>query len=274
MKGICSKLGDETPNATRAKEEPMTDLESFVNSLDEYLDVASIRDYAPIGLQVEGGKEVGKVVTGVSACMELFKRARDKGADTILVHHGMFWDSDPRVVRGSLKERLKFLLENEITLIAYHLPLDRHPEVGNNIQLIKRLGLTDPQPFGEYKGKTISYMAGPAAPEPVSDFMARVREVVNPEARIHAFGPDTIGKVAVCTGGAPELVREAALRKADLYLTGEDSEWIYHLSREEGIHYVAAGHHATEKFGLFALGDHIREKFGLDVEFVDIYNPI
>jgi len=252
----------------------MVTLDDLVAFADGFLDVESISDYCPKGLQVEGRREINRIVTGVSACMELFVEADARGADAILVHHGMFWDSDQKVVRGSLKGRLKFLLDKDISLIAYHLPLDRHPEVGNNIEIIKRLGLVDEKPFGGYRGKTISYMASVPVVTPVGDFIKSVRDLINPDLRHYPFGPDKIQTVAVCSGGAPELAREAIARNVDLFLTGEDSEWVYHLSKEEGLHYVAAGHHATERFGPIALGETIEREFDVEVVFVDIPNPI
>ncbi|MBI4666912.1 MAG: Nif3-like dinuclear metal center hexameric protein [Nitrospinae bacterium] len=252
----------------------MADLHEITSYLDEYLEAKSINDYGPQGLQVEGGAEVKKIATGVSACMELFQLACEWGAGAILVHHGMFWDSEPRVVKGSLKERLKFLLENRISLIGYHLPLDRHPEVGNNIQLVKRLGLGGEEPFGLYKGKTIGYLARTGKTQSVAEFMDTVKREINRDARIHAFGPGSIGRVAICSGGGQDTLREAIARKADALLTGEESEWVYHLAREEGIHYIAAGHHATERFGVMALGDAVAKKFGVEVKFIDVFNPI
>ncbi|MBI5816321.1 MAG: Nif3-like dinuclear metal center hexameric protein [Nitrospinae bacterium] len=252
----------------------MASLHEIIAFTDSYLDTGSIKDYCPQGLQAEGRGEVGKIVSGVSACAALFGEAVKRKADAVLVHHGMFWDSEPRVLKGSLKERVKLLLENDLSLIAYHLPLDRHPVSGNNIQLVKRLGLVDAEPFGDYHGKSIGYAAKTAAPVKIAAFMETVKEKINPAARFHAFGPGEIKSVAICSGAAPELVREAIERRADMFITGEEPEWIYHLAREEKIHYVAAGHHATERFGVMALGEVISEKFGVPVEFVDIPNPI
>ena len=240
----------------------------------EYLDVAAIKDSCPNGLQVEGKREVRRIVTGVSACMELFEAAGARGADAVIVHHGLFWDSGERTLRGSMRDRVKFLLQNDISLLAYHLPLDRHPEVGNNAQLARALGLAAPAPFGDYGGKPIGYAGSMAQPVPVEDFMETVKRAINPEARLHPFGPAMVRKVAVCSGGCQSLLYQAIKDGADLFLTGEDSEWIYHLSREEKIHYVAAGHHATERFGPRALGEWVARTCGVPVEFVDIPNPL
>ncbi|MGK7345712.1 MAG: Nif3-like dinuclear metal center hexameric protein [Candidatus Nitrospinota bacterium M3_3B_026] len=252
----------------------MAELERIVSYLDDYLGVERIKDYLPKGLQVEGRGAVERIVTGVSACAALFEEAAARGADAVIVHHGLFWDSEPRDVRGSRKTRLKLLLEKDMSLLAYHLPLDRHPEVGNNIQLVRALGLVDPEPFGDYKGESISCMARTEGRVSIGGLVETVKEKINPDLRHYAFGPGDVELVAVCSGGAPELVREAAWRGADVYLTGEEAEWVYHFSREEGIHYIAAGHHATERLGIIALGRLVEEEFGVDVQFVDIHNPI
>jgi dinuclear metal center YbgI/SA1388 family protein len=249
-------------------------LHELIGFIDNYLDIGDIDDASPKGLQVEGGEEVTKIVSGVSACAELFKEAAARRANVVMVHHGMFWDTDPKIVRGSLKQRLKILLDNDISLLGYHLALDRHPEVGNNIQIVERLDLVEPEPFADYNGKTISFIAKTKDPVPVADFIEMIADRINPDLRHYSFGPDKINSVAILSGGAPRHVREAVDRGADLYLTGEDTESIYHLSKEEGIHYVAAGHHATERFGVIALGELLERKFDIEVEFVDVPNPI
>ncbi|VAX17014.1 GTP cyclohydrolase 1 type 2 homolog YbgI [hydrothermal vent metagenome] len=252
----------------------MADLYEIVSYANELLETDRIKDYCPNGLQVEGKKDVRRIVTGVSACMELFEEAARRNANAILVHHGMFWDSDPKPVRGSLKARIKYLLENDLSLIGYHLPLDRHPEVGNNIELVKKLGLIDPEPFGMYGAQSISYIARTKEPTPVGAFIKTVSQVTGRKPRSHLFGPELINMVSICSGGAPGLLREAIDRQADMFVTGEEAEWIYHLSKEERIHYVAAGHHATERLGVMALGKRIEEKFGIEVLFVEVANPI
>lgn len=243
--------------------------------MDRLLDTGSISDYCPNGLQVEGTAEVSRVVCGVSACMPLFERAVEEQAQLVLVHHGMFWDGESRVVKGSLKKRLAFLLDNGLSLAGYHLPLDRHPEVGNNAQLFEKLGLTDRRDFGRYKGQTIACMGSLPQPLPFDDFLSSLSKVLGKDDLFHLpFGPSTVRTVALCSGGAPDLVREAVEVKADVYLTGEASEYVYHLAREEGIHYIGAGHHATERFGVMALGERLANEFNVECEFVDIPNPI
>jgi dinuclear metal center YbgI/SA1388 family protein len=253
----------------------MASLRGIVDFLDEYLGVGTVSDYCPQGLQVEGVEQVDRAATGVSACMELFRSARDWGANAVIVHHGMFWDSESRVIRGSLKERVKFLLDNGISLIGYHLPLDRHPEVGNNIQIVRKLGLVAEEAFGAYKGVTLGYMAKtPGEGESASAFFEKVRGALNPSARVYPFGPAQARVIAVCSGGGQDTLREAIAKKADVFVTGEDTEWIYHLCKEELISYVAAGHHATERFGVMALADMVTARLGVETKFFDIPNPI
>jgi len=252
----------------------MADRDDIIRHLDTYLAVDAIDDYCPKGLQVAGAETVTRVVCGVSACMPLFERAVAADAQMVLVHHGMFWDNESRVVQGSLKDRLKFLLANDLSLVAYHLPLDCHPQIGNNACIADRLGLVDRTDFGRYRGRYIALMGNLPAPMAFDDFLTQVNRVFGGDAFHLPFGPGTVRTVALCSGGAPELVREAVARRADVYLTGEATEYVYHLSREERIHYVAAGHHRTEMFGIQALGDHLEQKFGVGSQFVDIHNPI
>lgn len=249
-------------------------LDTIIKYLDDYLDTSRFKDYAPVGLQVMGQKDVQKIVTGVSACVELFERAVEEKADAVMVHHGMFFDGEPKVIKGGLKTRLRILLENDISLLGYHLVLDAHDEVGNNAILLQKLGLTQSEPFGDYGGKPIGKMGIFENPVPSDDFFKTIRNEINSSARIYDFGSEKIERVAIVSGGAPGLVREAIEKKADLYLTGEDTEWIYHLCKEEHIHYVAAGHHATERFGIEALGAHLAKEFDLTSKFIDIINPI
>lgn len=250
---------------------PLTTLEQYANNL---LDVASFADYAPHGIQVRGREEVRRIITGVSACQALFQAAVDQEADLILVHHGLFWDKDTRVVEGMLKNRLKRLLEHDINLMAYHLPLDAHPTLGNNIQLLNRLSLKAVAPFGLYRQTHLSFIGEREGVWSLPACVARVREVLGGDPLVLPFGPERIRRVAVCSGAAPELVHEAKQKEADLFLTGEASEPLYYVAREAGIHCIAAGHHRTEKFGVQALGEHLADHFGLFHRFVDTGNPI
>ena len=249
----------------------LSDLERYTNTL---LKSGSITDYAPNGIQLRGREEVGTLVTGVSACMELFQEAILQKADLILVHHGLFWEKESRVVEGKLKKRLKLLLDHDISVMAYHLPLDCHPELGNNRQILNRLALAAVEPFALYRGTYLSSIGESKRPLSLPEFAAQLRSVLGGEPFILPFGPEKIQRIAVCSGAAPELIQEAKLKGADLFLTGEATEHIYHFAKEEEIHFVAAGHHRTEKFGVQALGDHLAEQFGIEHRFIDIFNPL
>ncbi|MBF0624734.1 MAG: Nif3-like dinuclear metal center hexameric protein [Magnetococcales bacterium] len=247
------------------------DVESFLN---ETLHPESFRDYAPNGVQVQGREEINRVVTGVSACVELFQKAVDLGAELVLVHHGLFWDKEPRVVEGSLKQRLKILLQQDMTLMAYHLPLDAHPEWGNNACILRKLALEPLEPFGLYNGTALSWVGRCSPPRTVAEMFHGVTDLFGGSPLLLNFGPERIERVAVCSGAAPELVRQARAAGADLFLTGEATESVYHYCQEEGLHFIAAGHHRTETFGVQALGKLLTRRFGLDHHFVDLANPL
>lgn len=250
---------------------PLTTLENYTNDL---LKISSISDYAPNGVQVRGRASVHCLVTGVSACLDLFQAAITQKTDLILVHHGMFWEKDSRVVEGGLKKRLKLLLENDVSLMAYHLPLDCHPQLGNNIQILDRLELDAVEPFGCYQGTHLSFMGRSNQARTLTGFSAQLRALFGGELLVLPFGPEQIQRIAVCSGAAPELIREAKQKGADLFLSGEATEHVYHFAKEEQIHFVAAGHHRTEMFGVQALGEHLASHFALQHRFVDISNPL
>ncbi|MBF0426937.1 MAG: Nif3-like dinuclear metal center hexameric protein [Magnetococcales bacterium] len=249
----------------------LSEIEPFLN---QTLRAHAIADHLPNGVQVRGREQVQRVVTGVSACQAIFEAAVAAEADLVLVHHGMFWDQDPRVVEGSLKARLALLLRHDLTLMAYHLPLDCHPELGNNAQILQRLGLERGEPFGHYHGTALSCIGTCRAPLSLAVFQDRVRGLFGGEPLVLPFGPEPIARVAICSGAAPALIREAKTAGADLFLTGEGTEYIYHFAREEGIHFIAAGHHRTEKFGVQALGALLASRFGIDHQFIDLANPL
>jgi dinuclear metal center YbgI/SA1388 family protein len=236
---------------------------------DEFLDLASFPDYGPMGLQVVGSDEVAKIACGVSASRELFERAAAAGAQLVLVHHGLFWDRDPRVVDARMKGRLKALFDADITLAAYHLALDAHPEVGNNALLARELGIQVDGEFGE-----IGVGGRLAEPLAVETFVGEIRSRLGADPVVFAEGPLTVERVAIVSGGAARLVTDAAAAGYDLYLTGEADEPTMMTARELGIHFVAAGHYATETLGVQALAARLAERFGLDWEFVDLPNPI
>ena len=247
--------------------------DSLTKHLHEYLNVEAFKDHGPNGLQVEGRKDIKKIITGVSAGVELFEKAIEKEADAIIVHHGVIWNFERPVYKGGYKKRIKLLLENDINLFAYHLPLDAHPEVGNNIVMAKILGLSDIQPFGDYNGQFVGFR-GTLPETDAGQFISKIKAKINEQALIFPYGPPTIGSVGIISGGAQKNVNQAVEAGLDLYLTGEASEHILHYVKEEKIHFVAAGHHATERFGIRALGRHIQQKFNIDTEYVEIPNPV
>jgi len=241
--------------------------------LKDYLDTEVFNDLGPNGLQVQGRPEIEKIVCAVSAGMELFEKALLLKADAVMVHHGVIWNFERPLYKGSYKKRIKLLLENDLNLYAYHLPLDAHPEVGNNIVISHTLGLTNAWPFGDYKGRFVGYRAE-AGGIAAQTFFEKIRKEINEQALIFPYGPDKIEQVGIISGGAQKDVTQAVEAGLDLYLTGEVSEHILNYVKEEGIHFVSAGHYATERFGIKALGRHLEEKFGLQVQFVDIPNPV
>lgn len=243
--------------------------QALLTYCNDLLRVADFQDYAPNGLQVEGGAEVKKIVTGVTACQALIDAAIELSADTVLVHHGYFWKNEPPSIVGMKQQRIKKLLAHNLNLIAYHLPLDSHPQLGNNAQLGQLWGLEDmtPEPGILRLGKL-------ASPVSVSQFIDLVGQSLG-RAPLHLpGGPSQIQTIAWCSGGAQNYLQQAAQWGAHLYLSGEVSEQNLHEAAELGVHYLAAGHHATERLGVKALGEHLQQAFDIEVVFVDIDNPI
>jgi len=253
----------------------MAPLREMVAELDRLLDSQSFSDYGPNGLQVEGAHEVAHVATGVSASVELFERAIAAGAQLIVTHHGVFWDGDdPRIV-GSHRARLRTLLAADVSLAAYHLPLDAHPLVGNNALIAAGLGLTDPQPFSVWRGRAIGVAASaPGDGIDAAELVARVAALTAREPLAFPGGPQRVRTVGIVSGGGARSVHEAIARGLDAFITGEPAEWARALAAESGIHFIAAGHHATETFGPRALGEHLRERFGVAWSDIDVANPV
>jgi dinuclear metal center YbgI/SA1388 family protein len=222
-----------------------------------------------MGLQVAGAKEVSRVACGVSASLELFERTADAGAQMLLVHHGLLWDNQPRVIDDALRRRLKALLDAEITLAAYHLALDAHPEVGNNALLARELGI---EPKVRFAG--IGFGGPLTEPASADEFVERVRDVLGSEPVVFAHGPEQVRRAAVVTGGGGRYLADAAREGYDLLLTGEPQEPSLHTARELGIHFVAGGHYATERIGIQALTKRLAERFDLEWEFIDLPNPV
>lgn len=247
----------------------MAQRDAVIAFANELLDLPSYPDYGPMGMQVAGAREVRKIACGVSASLELFERAAEVGAQLLIVHHGLIWDSDPRVVDDRARRRLKALLDADMTLAAYHLALDAHPEIGNNALLARELGVVVDRPFaGIGVGGHVDGGTG------IDAFAARVAERLGRDPLVFAEGPDRIERVAIIAGGAARYVTDAAADGYDLFLTGEPAEPTLHLARELGIHYVAAGHYATERLGVQALAARLAERFELEWEFVELPNPV
>jgi dinuclear metal center YbgI/SA1388 family protein len=251
------------------------DLLPLVAELDDLLEVESVADYCPNGLQVEGRPHVQRLVTAVSASRALFIRAVDREADAILVHHGILWNgSEASRIVGSYRERIRILLEHGISLIGYHLPLDRHPELGNAAQLAYRLGLGELEPFGQHRGVSAGVCGVFHEPVEAEELFAAVAEACDREPQVFEGNRRLVSSVGIVTGGAQREYHQAVAAGLDAYITGEATEWVLHQAAEDGVHFLAAGHYATERFGVKAVGRWIADRFGVDVEFIDIPNPV
>ncbi len=239
--------------------------------LDNLLDAASFRDYCPNGLQVEGCERVRRIVCGVTASQTLIEAAIERGADTLLVHHGWFWKAEDGRVTGFRRQRMARLLAHDINLFAYHLPLDAHATLGNNAQLAALLGWTVSGRFGE---QDIGFIGVPSAPTLAGELARQIERALGRAPLLIGDPGRKVARIAWCSGGAQGYFEAALAAAADVFISGEISEQTVHLARETGMAYIAAGHHATERYGAMALGAHLAEKFGIDCEFVDIDNPV
>jgi dinuclear metal center YbgI/SA1388 family protein len=253
----------------------VTRLTSIINALDELLSPADFKDYGPNGLQVPGAEDVVRIMTGVSAQRELIERAVAADAQLVLVHHGLFWNFEPTGLTPVLAERLRPLFKHDIALAGYHLPLDGHPELGNNAILAERLGCERHAAFGARDGAHIGRAGtfagdGVAAPE----LFERVREVTDREPTVFDAGPERVRRIGIVSGGGADFLAEAIELGLDAFLTGEPREHVMALAREAGIHFIAAGHYATETFGVRALGEWLAARFGVEHLWVDIPNPV
>jgi dinuclear metal center YbgI/SA1388 family protein len=249
-------------------------IHELVEHCDRLLEIHATRDFGPNGLQVEGRRPVRRIVTGVSSCVELFERARDSGADAVLVHHGLFWDGMPRQLDGYLYRRVAVLIEAGIHLVAYHLPLDRHAELGNNILAARGLGLYSIEPFAQYEGAPIGFRGRYPEPIPASVLVERCEKLFEQAPLAFLEGPAEVSSVGIVSGGAAGEIHQAIAAGLDAYVTGEASEWVMNVARESRIHFLAAGHYATERLGIRALGEHLSQRFGVEHEFVEVKNPV
>lgn len=281
----------ENQPATQSVTQSIT-AQALVQFCDEYLSSAAFKDYAPNGLQVDAGQPIKTIITGVTACEALIDAAIAAKADAIMVHHGYFWKGEPEPIVGIKGQRIRKLIQNGISLIAYHLPLDAHPLIGNNAKLAEILGLTISGPLYPHESHPVGNIATCAA-QSAEDLAATITQVLG-RAPLHICSDyrfthsdsladnsslldhannKKIERIGLCTGGAQDMIEQAAIMGCDAYISGEISERTTHSARELGLDYFACGHHATERGGIQALGELIAEQFKLTVTFVDIDNP-
>lgn len=243
--------------------------------LNQTLSPNRFKDYAPNGLQVEGKKEISRVVTGVTACQALIDAAIEYKADAIFVHHGYFWKNEIPQIVGMKYRRISALIKHDINLYGYHLPLDAHPVLGNNAGLADAIGLLNRTGLqsGVAIEESIGIVGELSEPVSISVFRSMVEKAVERDVLFECVGDRKIHRVALCTGGAQGYIEQAVDVGADVYITGEVSEQTIHIAREMGIHFIAAGHHATERFGAKSMAAFLSEECGLDAVFIDIDNP-
>ena len=253
----------------------MASRDEIIGFCDRLLETDAFEDYCPNGLQVPGGAEVSKVATAVSANLETIERAISAGAQLVLCHHGLFWDSQERALSVPMAARLRALLGAEASLAGYHLPLDAHPEIGNNALLREGLGLRpDPRPFGRARGAPIGAIGTDEAGIEIGELARRTRELVGQEPLVFDSGPSSIHAVGIVSGGGAFAIEEAGSLGLDALITGEPSEPAMAEAREHGVHFIAAGHYATETVGIRRLGELLAERFGVEHEFIDVPNPV
>lgn len=253
----------------------LADRHELIAHLDELLDAAGFDDYGPNGLQVPGREGISKVVTAVSAHAETIARAREHGAELLLVHHGLLWDFHPRALTPVLAERLRGLLVDRINLVQYHLPLDAHPVHGNNALLADAFGCEGHEAFGRHRGRAIGRLGRfPDGGIGIGDLIERVTSVCDREPLAFPFGPEQVRTIAIVSGAAATSLPAAVALDCDAFLTGEPAEHVMADAKEAGIHFLAAGHYATETLGIRRLGDLLADRFGIEHVYVDVPNPI
>lgn len=251
----------------------MADRDKIVAFADSYLDSANTRDASANGLQFEGRAGVRKVAFGVSASLECIKRAAAWGADMLVVHHGLIWSGHTQTFTGPLKLKLEALVRGGLSLCAWHIPLDKHPVVGNNARLLALLGAKGLKPFGSYNGETIGFRGNLPKPLPIGDIAAKLAIKLDAEPLCFRFGKEKIRTVGAISGGAARMFEQAPAAGVDLYITGETGEFVQEYARETRSNFIAAGHYNTEKPGVQALAALLEKKFRVKTEFIDIPNP-
>ena len=247
----------------------------IIEEVDRLLEVGRFQDYALNGLQVPGPDQVEVVASGVSAHLELFEAASEVGAGLLVVHHGLFWGPGVRSIDRAMKRRLKVVFDADMALAAYHLPLDAHPELGNNALIARALGAISTEPFALHEGEPIGCLAElPDDGMPAVEFFRRVGEITSRAPLVFDFGPDRVRRVGIVSGAASDDLLDAAAAGADAFITGEPAERVMAEAREARVHFIAAGHYATETFGVRALGEHLARRFGVRHVFLDVPNPV
>jgi len=263
------------PSGPRYLRPVPTPLADILQEIELLLAPGRFEDYGPNGLQVPGPAEVSTLVSGVSAHAELFGLAAEEGAELVIVHHGLFWGSGPGTIDAALKRRLKLLFDADIALAAYHLPLDAHPEFGNNALLARELGADGLEPFALHAGEPIGFIAHLAGGGlSIGELASRVAKATAREPLVFDAGPALVRRIGIVTGAGADYLAEAAALGADAFITGEAAERTMAVARESGVHFLAAGHYATERFGVRKLGEHLAERFGLRHTFLDVPNPV
>lgn len=252
----------------------MAHLNNVISYLDDLLEAPEFPDYGPNGLQVPGPEEVKIVAVGVSAHLDLFERAAEEGAQLVIAHHGLFWDFHPRSLSRTMKERLRVLFDNEIALAGYHLPLDAHPEVGNNALICAALGLERAEAFGHHRGRSVGFVGRSADGIPFDELRGRCVQVFGQDPFTWDSGPDTVRSIGIVSGAAASSFGEAIAMGLDAFLTGEPAEHVMADALESRTHFIAAGHYATETFGVRRLGELVAERFGVEYRFIAAPNPI
>lgn len=246
----------------------LSELNDYIGRL---LEISRFRDYCPNGVQVEGRAEIRRIATGVTASQRLLQAATAWGADAILVHHGYFWRNEDATLTGIKKRRIALLLQHDVSLLAYHLPLDAHAELGNNAQLALRLGMLPQGRFGE---QDIAWHGELRQTQTLGQFAAHITDTLQRTPLIIGNSERPLRRIAWCSGGAQSYFEQAVALGVDAFLTGEISEQNVHVAEETGIAFIAAGHHATERYGVQALGEHLAQQFNIEHRFFDMDNPV
>jgi len=250
----------------------MITLQEICQYLEQLLRTGEYQDYGPNGLQVQGGQEIKKIATAVSASLETLEKAVEEGVDCLIVHHGMFWSRDEMPIVGTKKKKLDLLIKNDISLLAYHLPLDAHEELGNNWRVAKDLRWEALEPFGEVNGTAIGVRAVVNAVDR-DQLVAELTGYYDHPCQLVTGGPSTISTIALVSGGAHRMLLDAAKEGVDCFVTGTVDEPVFSWAQEEGINFMAFGHSATERVGPKALAGHLEEMFQVPAGFIDVYNP-